>query len=395
MKLGIIGLGQAGGKVLDTLLEYESRAPNEIVVGALAVNSAQQDLMGLKHVREEHQILIGQSRVKGHGVGADNELGASIAEEDSGEVLSGLESFPLHKVDAFLLIAGLGGGTGSGSAPVIARKIKQIYSEPVYGLGILPADDEGGIYTLNAARSFQTFIAEADNVMLVDNDSFRGSGNSVSEGYSNINNQIAERFGTLFSAGEIIPGQNVAESVVDASEIINTLGSGGVSTLGYAKSPVEVAEKSSGLLSMFKSNESPSPDTAESINRITSLTRQATLGQLTLPVDVGSAERALVIISGPPEHLSRKGIEASRRWLEDEAHTMEVRGGDFPIEGASEVSCTVLLSGTAKVPRIKKLQQVAIETSQNIDELRKNHDASLESLVNTADDSENNLEPLF
>jgi len=74
----------------------------------------------------------------------------------------------VHEIDAFLVVAGLGGGTGSGGAPVIARHLKRIHTEPVYGLGILPGSDEGGIYTLNAARSLKTFVDEVDNLMLFD-----------------------------------------------------------------------------------------------------------------------------------------------------------------------------------------------------------------------------------
>jgi hypothetical protein len=151
--------------------------------------------MGLEHIAEDQRVLIGQSRVKGHGVGADNELGAEIAEEDIDEVQGAIDSIPVHEVDAFLVVAGLGGGTGSGGAPVLAKHLKRIYTEPVYGLGILPGSDEGGIYTLNAARSFQTFVREVDNLMVFDNDAWRKTGESVQGGYEEINEEIVRRFG--------------------------------------------------------------------------------------------------------------------------------------------------------------------------------------------------------
>src|SRR6056297_2446562 len=153
MKLAMIGFGQAGGKIVDKFLEYDAETGSNIVRAAVAVNSAKADLMGLEHIPEENRVLIGQSRVKGHGVGADNELGAEIAEEDIDEIQGSIDSIPVHEVDAFLVISGLGGGTGSGGSPVISKHLKRIYTEPVYGLGILPGSDEGGIYTLNAARS--------------------------------------------------------------------------------------------------------------------------------------------------------------------------------------------------------------------------------------------------
>jgi cell division GTPase FtsZ len=392
MKLAMIGFGQAGGKIVDKFVEYDQRHGSNIVRAAVAVNTAKADLMGLEHIPDEQRVLIGQSRVKGHGVGADNELGAEIAEEDIDEVQGAIDTIPVHEVDAFLVVAGLGGGTGSGGAPVLSKHLKRIYTEPVYGLGVLPGSDEGGIYTLNAARSFQTFVREVDNLLVFDNDAWRKTGESVQGGYDEINDEIVRRFGILFGAGEVEAGQEVAESVVDSSEIINTLNSGGVSTVGYASEEVEVKE-SGGLLSRLTGGEEDdSLDTAHTTNRITSLVRKAALGRLTLPCEIEGAERALLVMAGPPRHLNRKGIERGRKWLEEQTGSMEVRGGDYPVSGSGFVAGVILLSGVTNVPRIKELQQVAIEAQDNIEEIREESEENLENLV---DDGEDELESLF
>jgi cell division GTPase FtsZ len=392
MKLAMIGFGQAGGKIVDKFVEYDKRHGSQIVRAAVAVNTAKADLMGLEHIPDEQRVLIGQSRVKGHGVGADNELGAEIAEEDIDEVQGAIDSIPVHEVDAFLVVAGLGGGTGSGGAPVLSKHLKRIYTEPVYGLGVLPGSDEGGIYTLNAARSFQTFVREVDNLLVFDNDAWRKTGESVQGGYDEINDEIVRRFGILFGAGEVEAGQEVAESVVDSSEIINTLNSGGVSTVGYASEEVE-EQQSGGLLSRLTgSEENDSLDTAHTTNRITSLVRKAALGRLTLPCEIEGAERALLVMAGPPRHLNRKGIERGRKWLEEQTGSMEVRGGDYPVSGSGFVAGVILLSGVTNVPRIKELQQVAIEAQDNIEEIREESEKNLENLV---DDGEDELESLF
>lgn len=395
MKLAMIGFGQAGGKVVDKFVEYDRERNAGIVRAAVAVNSAKADLLGLKNIPKDQRVLIGQSRVKGHGVGADNELGAEIAEEDIDEVQGAIDSIPVHEVDAFLVVSGLGGGTGSGGAPVLAKHLKRIYTEPVYGLGILPARDEGGIYTLNAARSFQTFVREVDNLIVFDNDAWRKTGESVQGGYDEINEEIVNRFGVLFGAGEVQDGQEVAESVVDSSEIINTLAGGGVSTVGYASEGVEPRKNNGGgLLSRLTGGDEPDDnlDTAHTTNRITSLVRKAALGRLTLPCEIEGAERALLVLAGPPEHLNRKGIERGRKWIEEQTGSMEVRGGDYPIPGAEKVAGVILLSGVTNVPRIKELQQVAIEAQDNIEEIRQESDSNLETLIN---DDEDELESLF
>ncbi|MFB6228787.1 MAG: tubulin/FtsZ family protein [Halobacteriales archaeon] len=395
MKLALIGFGQAGGKIVDKFLWYDHRTGNEIVRSAIAVNTAKVDLLGLDYVSEDKRVLIGQSRVKGHGVGADNELGAEIAEEELDEIQAVIDSVPVHEIDAFLIVAALGGGTGSGGAPVLAKHLKRIYTEPVYGLGVLPASDEGGIYTLNAARSFKDFVREADNLLLFDNDAWRRTGESIESAYDEINEEIVKRFGVLFSAGEISGGDAVGESVVDSSEIINTLAGGGISTLGYASETVERNTDTGGFLSRFTGtgNENDGlQNTANTTNRVTSLVRKATLGRLTLDCEVEGTERALVVVSGPPEYLDRKGIERARRWLEEQTGSMEVRGGDYPIRRDDEVAAAILLSGTTNIPRIKELQRVAIEAQENIETLREESESNLQQLVNDDDDE---LEPLF
>jgi cell division GTPase FtsZ len=393
MKLAMIGFGQAGGKILDKFLEYDERHNAGIVNAAVAVNTAKADLMGLEQVPEDNRVLIGQSRVKGHGVGADNELGAEIAEEDRDEVMGAIDGIPVHEVDAFLIIAGLGGGTGSGGAPVLAKYLKRIYTEPVYGLGVLPGGDEGGIYTLNAARSFQTFVREVDNLLVFDNDAWRQAGESMEGGYDEINEEIVTRFGILFGAGEVDATSDVAESVVDSSEIINTLSGGGVSTVGYAAEGVEKDTESSGLLSKFTGDSGVEPeDSAATTNRITSLVRKAALGRLTLPCEIDGAERALLVTAGPSSFLNRKGIERGRKWLEEQTGSMEVRGGDYPVKSSSKVASVVLLSGVTNVPRIKELQQVAIEAQDNIDEIKSESEENLKDLV---EDDEDELESLF
>ena len=387
MKLAMIGFGQAGGKIVDKFVEYDRRTGSDVVRSAIAVNTAKADLAGLENVPESNRVLIGQARVKGHGVGADNELGADIAEEDIDEVQGAVDQVPVHEIDAFLVVAGMGGGTGSGGAPVLASHLKRIYTEPVYGLGVLPAEDEGGIYTLNAARSFKTFVDEVDNLLVFDNDAWRETGESVRGGYDRINEEIVRRFGILFSAGEVHPGTEVGESVVDSSEIINTLACGGVSTIGYATEQVEAA--GGGLLGRFQE---PDLDATETTNRITSLVRKAALGRLTLPCEVRSTDRSLVVVSGPQDHLNRKGIERGRKWLENETASMEVRGGDYPVRDADHVAAVTLLSGVTDVPRIKDLQSVAVETQDNIEDIQQESEQNLESLVQ---DEAEELEALF
>jgi cell division GTPase FtsZ len=383
MRIFVIGFGQAGGRVADTFVDYARRTGQNFVVRALAINTARSDLLGMKYIPMEDRLLIGEALTKGHGIGADNELGATVATDEVYTIQSAIDKRGTHQVDAFLIIAGLGGGTGSGGAPVLARRLKKLYEEPVYGLGILPAKDEGSLYSLNAARSLMTFVNEVDNLFLFDNDAWKRGGESIKEAFIDINDEIVRRFGILFGAGE---SNEVGQLVVDAAEVINTLKGGGISTIGYASEELE----SKGLFKKFFSKKGTIDD-LETVTRITSLVRRAVAGRLTIPCDVTTASKALIIAAGPPDELSRKGIEKSKVRVEEMIRGKEVRGGDFPLPKGQHVSAIVLFAGVSDIPRIKELQETGAEAQEKIKVVSSEKEKEYLELL----DSQGAIKPLF
>lgn len=332
MKVVLIGVGQAGGKVTQALAEFDYEMGFEALEGAFAVNTAEADLQDI----DLETMLVGQDRVKGHGVGGDNELGAEIMQDEATEVMDQLSERITSEIEAVMVVAGLGGGTGSGGAPVLAKELTSIYDIPVYTLGILPGRDEGSLYQVNAGRSLKTVVRESDAALLIDNDAWKESGESVEEGFDAINQEIARRVGLLLASGEAIEG--VGESVVDSSEIINTLQNGGIASLGYATAEA-----------------SENPD--DNVNVITSLTRNALLTGMSLP-DAVEAEAALLVIAGKPERISRKGVERARKWMEEETGSLQVRGGDFPLD-SERLGALVLLGGVERSRRVQEFMDRA------------------------------------
>ncbi len=383
MRVFVIGYGQAGGRIADTFLEFAKRTGQNFVIRALAINTAKSDLMGIKNIPMEDRLLIGETLTKGHGIGADNELGAKVATDEIYTIQSAIDKRGSHQVDAFLLIAGLGGGTGSGGAPVLARRLKKLYEEPVYGLGILPAKGEGSLYSLNAARSLMTFMKEVDNLFLFDNDAWKAGGETVKEAFVDINDEIVRRFGILFGAGE---ANEVGQMVVDAAEIINTLKGGGISTIGYAAEEIG----SEGFLKKFFGKKG-SLEKIDAVTRITALTRRAVAGRLTIPCDVSTAERALLIAAGPPKELSRKGMEKSKERIEETIRGTEVRGGDFPVVRSQHVATIVLFSGVSDIPRVKELQETGAEAQEKLKEVSSEKEREYKELM----DSNEAIKPLF
>lgn len=389
MKIAVVGFGNAGGKVADELLRFEYETGRSLISSMIAVNSARVDLERLERIPEENKFLIGQTdeRVKGHGVGSDPDLGAEIARKDRYEIDRALDRVSMYEIDAFLIVAGLGGGTGSGGAPVLASEIRERFQTPVYGLGILPSESEGGRASLNAARSFRSFTGATDNLLLFDNDAWRASGDSIEAGYERTNREIAKRIVTLLSAGEI-DGSTLSENAMDSSDVRRTLSTGGVSTIAYAETEAAGQDRR-GLLGRLRSNGAKEGvDTATKVN---GLIRQAVQSRLTCPAEIDSAERSLAVISGPPSSFSRKGLETGRQWLERETGSVEVLAGDDPREDAEKLSAVVLLSNVTDVPRIDALQNEAVAARENIEEQQSTRDDEISELVT---DDQDRLDPV-
>ncbi len=341
MQVALVGVGQAGGKVVERLARFDAEMGFDAVVGAFAINSARADLRSLEVVETQ---LVGQDRVGGHGVGGDNELGAEVVRSDVDEILAGLDGHVTSRAEAIWIVAGLGGGTGSGGAPVLAAELGRIYDVPVYALGILPGRNEGALYQANAGRSLLTLTREADATLLVDNDAWHESGQSVEDAFESINERIAQRVGLLFAAGETTEG--VGESVVDTSEVINTLRNGGTAALGYASAPAAT-------------------ESAENVTVTTSVARNALLTGTSLP-EATEAEAALLVIAGAPDRIPRKGVEKARRWLEEETGSMQVRGGDFPLD-SDRLAALVLLAGVERSDRVESFVERAREATREVE----------------------------
>jgi cell division GTPase FtsZ len=384
MKLAVIGFGNAGGKIADRLLRFEDDTGRSLCRFAAAFNTAQIDLRKLEYVPEEYRILYGQTdeRAQGHGVGADPDAGAAVTRADLEELRRVLDGVPVYDVDAFLVIAGLGGGTGSGGAPVLAEEIGGQYDEPIYGLGILPNRDEGGRAALNAARSLPTFNDSVDALILFDNDAWRGSSDSLEGGYERTNGEIAKRIVTLLAAGEW-DGSMVSENAMDASDIKRTLATGGISTVAFAETDArEHSAGQGGLLDRFRSDGSAEDgDGADAATKVHGLVRRAVKSRLTAPAAIDSAERALLVLSGPPQEFSQKGLERARQWLETELDSAEVLAGDDPRQRAASLSATVLLSNVTEVPRIKALQDQAVTAQDSIRDQAAEREEKIASLL--------------
>ena len=372
MKLALLGVGNAGVRLVDRLHGAETHTETPISEGnVLAINTTPTAFAEVEHIDERRQLLIGDTHpevyqpdelaedsptsVDREGVAGDPELGAAVAREELPEIRRALDSIDDTEVDAALVVTGLGGGTGCGVGSVLLEELASIYEIPLYVLGVLPSADESDRRAWSAARAIRTFVPIADAVLPVDNESWH-----TDETYEAVNEAVVTRLISLFGTGEHA-SKPFSEMQMDPNDISRTLEVGGLSTIGYVQT--ELSVESGGRLDTLRrllgfGADSPEPQT--DATTIKKLVERALGSKLTLPCDISTADRVLLILSGPPRELSRKGFETGRSLLEDETGTVEILAGDEPDSEATAVTATVLLSNVTGVPRVEQLQRRAV-----------------------------------
>ena len=241
MKLVAIGFGQCGGRIADLFARLNGRARGhrgiDIIPGAFAVNTDAADLTGLSTIKGDyqHRILIGGERTRGHGVAKLNEVAAEIARTDGDKVIDAIRSTKrFYETDAFLVIAGSAGGTGSGAIPIITKMIKERHADkPVYAIIVLPFGHEETekrtIY--NTAVCLKSIYSVADAVFLVDNQRYIRKDASLRNNIAKVNEMIVEPFYNLLCAGEEKKARRIGTKVLDAGDIMETLS--GWTAIGY------------------------------------------------------------------------------------------------------------------------------------------------------------------
>ena len=155
-QIRIVGTGGGGNNTVSRLLEVGISE-----VDVIAVNTDAQDLL---YAKADYKVLIGKNITNGLGAGSDPQKGEDSAKEtieELEEVLSGS--------DMVFITCGLGGGTGTGSAPVIADISKRSGALTI-AVVTLPFSDEGVIRWENARKGLEQLQKNVDTVIVVQND---------------------------------------------------------------------------------------------------------------------------------------------------------------------------------------------------------------------------------
>ncbi len=155
-KIRVVGVGGAGCNVINTMIEAQQINGVEFI----AVNTDAQDLSINKAYIK---IPIGQELTGGLGAGADPLVGKKAAEEDLDLIKSNLEG-----ADMVFVAAGMGGGTGTGAAPVIAAVARDLGALTI-GVVTKPFSFEGAARLRNAEAGIDDLRQEVDALITIPN----------------------------------------------------------------------------------------------------------------------------------------------------------------------------------------------------------------------------------
>ncbi len=152
----VIGVGGGGGNAVNHIAESNSDCAQFIVVNT--------DLMALNALNIEKKVQIGERLTKGFGSGANPEIGKKAAEEDYEKISKMVEN-----ADLVFLATGLGGGTGTGATPVIAKAAKAA-GALIVAVVTLPFSTEGSKREEIAKKGLDELRQIVDSVICIPND---------------------------------------------------------------------------------------------------------------------------------------------------------------------------------------------------------------------------------
>ena len=154
-RISVIGVGGGGGNAVNNMIVKKLEGVDFIV--------ANTDAQALENSKCDRRIQLGIETTHGLGAGACPEIGRAAAEEAQAEIEKELEG-----ANMVFITAGMGGGTGSGAAPVVARIAKQ---KGILTIGVItkPFQFEGKKRSEIAEKAVEEFISAVDSIIIIPN----------------------------------------------------------------------------------------------------------------------------------------------------------------------------------------------------------------------------------
>jgi cell division protein FtsZ len=299
----VIGVGGGGSNAVNRMIRAEMMG-----VEFIACNT---DAQALLQSDAPHKIRIGDKITRGLGAGGDSSIGQRAAEEDADKIAEAIA-----ESDMVFITAGLGGGTGSGAAPVIAEIAKEAGALTI-GVVTKPFGFEGQRRKLVAEKSAEDLKAKVDTLITIPNDRLR---------------DVVQKNTSILDAFRVVDDV-LRQGVQGISDIITVPG---LINLDFADVRAIMRDAGSALMGIGR---------ASGENRALEAARQAIASPL-LEVNISGAQGILFNITGS-SNLSlwevTEAAEEIKAAADPEANI--IFGASFNERLGDEVQITVIATG--------------------------------------------------
>jgi len=303
VSIKVVGVGGGGNNAVNRMIVSNVRG-----VDFIAVNT---DKQALSHSSASHKIPIGEKITKGHGAGANPDIGQRAAEESIEEIKNALGG-----ADMVFVTTGMGGGTGTGAAPIVAR-IAQEMGILTIGIVTKPFSFEGKKRMEQADRGIANLRQYVDALVIIPNERLK---------------QVSEQKITLLNAFEV-SDDVLSHGVQSITELINVQG---YINLDFAD--VTSVMKNAGYAHMGVGS-ATGKDKAE-------LAAKAAISSPLLETSISGAHGILMNITASPD-ISLDEIDQASQMVAEEAHedATVIWGVAFDPNMQDEMKITIIATG--------------------------------------------------
>nr|WP_320010192.1 cell division protein FtsZ [uncultured Desulfobulbus sp.] len=316
----VIGVGGGGGNAINTMVESH--------LAGVQFIAANTDMQALEKSRADIRLQLGPGITKGMGAGADPEMGSEAAKESYEDLQSVLKG-----ADMVFITAGLGGGTGTGAAPVIARLSKESGALTV-SVVTKPFYFEAKTRMRNAESGWERLKEYSDTIITVPNDRLLSLMNKNS---------------TLVDMMQMVDNV-LLQAVKGITDLINLPGHINVDFADLKTVMQQVGPAIMGTGS------------AAGENRATEAAKRAIDNQLLEDVGIDGARGILINISAAQETLTMNEFMEASALIQEKAHDDAniIIGALFDESLGEELRVTVIATGISSIeePEINEIDMV-------------------------------------
>lgn len=313
VRIKILGIGGAGCNTVNSMID-------SLDVEGVSFIVANSDLQSLRQSKSMNKIQLGVKTTKGLGCGANPEVGRRSTEEDLDRIME-----QISDADIVFIVAGMGGGTGSGGAPVVAKALKD---RGILSIAIVtkPFSFEGKRRMMVADQALETLKKEVDTLIVVPNEKLLS---------------LVDRSVSMIAAFEMI-NKLLIHSVKSISSIISRSGH-----INVDFADLRTIMKGMGLAMMGTGS-------ASGANRAVEAAKKAISSELLENMDIKSARGVLLNVCGGTD-LSLHEINDAANVIYDasSAHAHVIVGSVIDPTMDDEIIVSVVATGFAPTGHVQ------------------------------------------